>query len=745
MSSETRVIRTGCSNDCGGRCVLLATVRDGKLVHIDSDPAPDHPNRLQLRACLRGRSYRQIVYHPDRLRQPLKRVGRRGEGKFAPIAWDEALSLIAEQTRRITERYGALSHFVMPASGMMGVNKGADWARRLLGLYCGDYLGKYGSYSWGQTAYATELTYGTVYSANHVSDLVNSRLIILAGHNPAETIFGTNGMMHYRSAKEAGARLVVIDPRYTDTAATLADEWIPILPSTDAALFAAMAYVILTEGLQNQPFLDRYCMGFDEAHMPPGIPGGLSFRSYLLGGAGEPAKTPAWAESMTGVPAERIVRLAREYALAQPAALIQGQGLQRHTNGEQTARMGIALAAMTGNVGVHGGWASGAAGWPETVVLDRIPSQGGAIQIPFFLWTDAIFRGAEMTAEVDLIRGADRLPGNIKCLWNLAGNVLINQHANINRTAALLADESLVEFILTSDLFLTPSARFSDIVLPATSYFERPDIVQPWNQGDYIIYMNQVLEPLAGCRNEYDWMSELADRLGCGADFTLGRDITDWLRACCAITARRHTDFPGFDRFREQGIFRTEINGPGVAFERQISDPERCPFATPSGKIEIFSRKLFDRGEPARVPAVPQYVACDEGPAPTAEERFPLQLIGWHSRNRTHSTHENNPWMNEVQPRQLWINPADAARRGVTDGANVRVWNQRGSIQVIARVTPRVLPGVVALPEGGWWRPSAGGEDLGGAINILTTHEPSPMSHSNPQNTTRVQVQKMRV
>ncbi|OPY70421.1 MAG: Dimethyl sulfoxide reductase DmsA precursor [Syntrophorhabdaceae bacterium PtaU1.Bin034] len=739
---ETTVITTSCSNNCGGRCILRVHVRGGAVIRIETDPSPDIPDRPALRACLRGRSYRQILYHPDRLKYPLKRVGTRGEGKFERISWDEATTIVAARIKRVHETYGLYSIYNNYARGVRGLNNSPFWVNRLISLYTGDYLEFYGTYSSGQTSYATPLTYGTVMTGSHRKTWQDSKLIILAGHNPAETVFGTNTMYYLRLAKEAGARIIAIDPRYTDTAIALADEWIPIRPTTDSALFAAMAQVMIAENLHDQRFLDTYCLGFDEEHLPEGTDPGESFKAYVLGQADGQAKTPEWAAPITGIPAERIRRLAREYATSKPAALIQGFGQQRHANGEQSVRAAAALACMTGNVGIRGGWASGHGGRPGSVAYGTIPIPGGHVKISCFIWTDAVVRGKEMTAEKDLIQGIDRLPCNIKMIINPGGNALINQHSHINRTRRILEDEDMVEFIVASDLFMTPSARFADILLPAADQFERENIVMPWGQGEHLIYMKRIVEPPGECRDEYEWLCEVAEKLGIGERFHEGKDIVGWLRSFTGPTAEAHPDFPGFDRFREEGVFRTGHDGPLVAFAAQIADPEHHKFATPSGKIEIFSRRLHDRNNPAEVPAAPRYVPAFDGPEDPRKERYPLQLTGWHVKRRVHSLHDNNPWMTEAGRQELWINPLDAGARGIADDDPIRVFNDRGVTLTRAKVTTRIMPGVVALPQGSWYTPDAEGRDTNGAINMLTTQRGSYMSNSNPQHTNLVEVEK---
>ncbi|MDF2627591.1 MAG: dmsA [Symbiobacteriaceae bacterium] len=742
--SEPKVIPTGCSNNCGGRCVIRAHVKEGVITRIESDPDPDSAEQMALRGCLRGRSYRSIVYHPDRLKYPMKRVGKRGEGKFERISWDEATTMIANELKRINEKHGALSIYPHYASGISGPAAGTGFIKRLLGLYAGDYLNYYGTYSSGQTRYATPYTYGTSNSGNHRADWVNSKLIILDGFNPAETVFGTNTMYYLRKAKEAGAKIIVIDPRYTDTALALADEWIPIRPGTDSALIDAMAYTMIKENLHDQAFLDKYCLGFDEEHMPAGTPAGNSYKTYVMGQADGQPKTPEWAQKITGIPANRIKALAREYAMVKPGALIQGFGPQRHANGEQSVRSATLLACMTGNVGRSGGHASGAGYPPSTVTFGGIPVKAGTgkVQISCFIWTDAIVRGAEMTAEKDLIVGAAKLPSNIKLIFNLAGNTLVNQHSDINKTAQILADESLCEFIVTSDIFMSPSAKFSDLVLPGTTTYERDNILTPWGHGEYAIYSNKVIEPMYECREEYDWLSDVAEKLGLKKEFTEGKSLEDWMKFCCEGAAKAHPEFPGFEAFKKAGVFRRKVAAPEIAFAKQIADPEKNKFATPSGKIELFSKALFDRKNPQFVPAVPKYVPAFDGPSDPLVEKYPLQMTGWHYKRRSHSTHDNNPVMTEAGRQEMWINPIDADARGIADGDQVKIFNDRGATLIPAKVTTRIMPGVIAVPQGAWYAPGKDGVDTHGAINILTTQRGSYMSNSNPQHTNLVEVVK---
>lgn len=742
VDDGVEIIPTAGTNNCGGRCVIKAHVKDGVVVRLSTDNEEDKPEAPQLRACVRGRSYRKTFFHPDRLKYPMKRVGKRGEGKFERISWEEAVDTIAKETRRIKEEYGPLSRYVNYAWGYSACIHPMKLAKRLLALD-GGFLDHYNSYSSACTTQATPYTYGTTSTGNTLDDWVNSKLIILWGHNPAETIFGTT-MYHLRRAKEAGAKIVVVDPRYSDTAIALADEWVPLLPGTDNAVMDAMAYVMITENLHDQEFLDKYTIGFDEDHMPEGIDGKESYKSYILGEKDGIPKTPEWAEKISKTPADTIIKLARDYATMKPAALVQGYGPQRHAYGEQPVRGGTVLAAMTGNVGISGGWASGMGSVSRINVPGvPIPESETYASIPCFLWTDAVVRGKEMGPE-DGLKGVDRLPSNIKLIYNLAGNTLINQHSDCNKTAEILQDENKVEFIVVSDIFMTPSAKFADILLPGDTVFERDNISTPWGYGDFVVYANKAVDPPFECRNEYYWLSEVAEKLGIKDEFTEGNEtMEDWCRWVVEGIKKNHPEFPSYEEFKKRGVYKWEFDKPKIAFKEQIEDPENNPFPTPSGKIEIFSKTLYDMNKPEEIPAVPKYIKSWEGPEDPLREKYPLQCIGHHTKRRCHSVHDNNPWAEEVEPQSIWINPEDAKERGIENGDKVKVFNDRGTVIVPAYVTSKIMPGVTSIPQGAWWTPDDKGIDQRGCINTLTSQRPTPLAKGNPQHTNLVEVQKV--
>ncbi len=741
LRDGTQVIAAVCNNNCGGRCVIRAHVREGRVVRITTDATADLPERPQLRACLKGRTIKEQLYHPERLRYPMKRSGGRGKGEFERISWDSATELIAAALKRVVDRHGPGAVYIQYGTGDCGGFSGVAAARRLMNLM-GGYLGYYNSYSSACLSYTAPYVVGYRDTSSYQT-LRHSKLIILNGFNPAETIFETNSNYYIAQARDAGAKVVVIDPRLSETAATFADEWLPIRPTTDSALFMAMAYVMIEEGLFDGAFLDRYCVGFDEDHMPPDVPPGQSFRSYVLGVSDGQPKTPAWAAAITGIETDSIIRLAREYATIKPAQLIQGLGPQRHAYGEQSVRAGIVLACMSGNFGIlGGGWGGGEGSRNLGLGIRGLPAGENSIRarIPVFLWTDAIVRGTEMT-EADGVRNGP-LPSNIKFIFNLASNILINQHADINKTAAILKDESLVSFIVVSDQFLTPSARFADVLLPGDHSLERNDFGYPWTGEKYLLFGNKVVEPPFECRHDYWWLSRVAEKLGLGRQFTEGKSVEDWIRQAVDAARASNPELPTYAELKDQGCHREAVEDY-VAYQREIRDPERFPFRTPSGKIEIFSRTLYDLNRPDEIPSVPKYIPAWEGPEDALRKQYPLQCIGPHTKRRTHSTFDSQPWMEEVEPQVMWISPQDAAVRGVREGDDVRVFNDRGALTIRAHITKRIRPGTCSIPQGAWYTPDENGVCRRGCINVLTSQKPTPLAHGNAQHTLLVEVRKL--
>ncbi|WP_373327131.1 DMSO/selenate family reductase complex A subunit, partial [Cronobacter turicensis] len=543
IAPDERVVWSACTVNCGSRCPLRMHVTEGEIRYVETDNTgtDDYDGLHQVRACLRGRSMRRRVYNPDRLKYPMKRVGKRGEGKFARISWEEALDTIAQGMKRIISEYGNEAIYLNYGTGTLGGTLTRSWPpgktliARLMNC-CGGYLNHYGDYSSAQIAAGLNYTYGGWADGNSPSDIANSKLVVLFGNNPGETRMSGGGVTYYleQARAKSQARMIVIDPRYTDTAAGREDEWIPIRPGTDAALAAAIAWVLITENYVDQPFLDNYCVGYDEKTLPPGAPANGHYKAYILGdGPDNTAKTPAWAAPITGIPEARIIKLAREIGEAKPAFIAQGWGPQRHSNGELACRAIAMLPVLTGNVGIPGG-NSGAREGSFSLPFERMPTLENPVQtsISMFTWTDAIERGPSMTATADGVRGKEKLDVPIKMIWNYAGNCLINQHSHINRTHEILQDDKKCELIVVIDCHMTASARYADILLPDCTASEQMDFALDASCGNmaYVIFADQVIAPRFECRTIYDITSALAVRMGVGEQFTEGRTQEGWLR-----------------------------------------------------------------------------------------------------------------------------------------------------------------------------------------------------------------------
>ena len=568
------------------------------------------------------------------------------------------------------------------------------------------------------------------------------------GWNPSETRDGTNSEYFLQKAKENGAKLVCIDPRMTLTAVSLADEWVPIRPGTDMAFMSAMAYVMISEDLYDKDFVKTHCQGFDSSQMPKGFEKEENYKDYILGLNDNQPKTPAWAEEITGIPQETIIRISREFAAAKPAMLYQGYGMQRRAYGEQVVRGGCVLAAITGNVGISGGWASGIAlqadnGGPFWNVFPTLKNPVKA-KIPSFLWSEAVIRGTELTANEGLVN-TDQLKSNIKMIWAVASNAIINQHGNINRAVEIMEDESQVEFFAVQDNFLTPTGMYADLLLPACTQFETWGFEDGWKYGDDLILQPQILEAPWETKSDYQICADIAEKIGLKEAFTEGKNEKEWVEELMQIYRdSRFPDLPSLAEMEEKntGVYTKKIIKPDIAFVDFRNDPEKYPLKTPSGKIEIFCEEMFDKNNPKEIPPIPKYIQEWESPFGKEAEKFPLQVIGPHYMPRVHSTHDNNDWLMEAFPQRIFINQIDADARKIKNGDKLKVYNDRGALVLACRITKRIIPGVIAIPQGAWWKPNKKGIDMGGSVNVLTSERWTPFAFGNAQHTIMAEVEK---
>ena len=760
-ASTDQISWSQCNVNCGGNCVFQWHSQDGKIVYMESDNTGDVD--LQARACLRGRSMRRWINSPDRLTKPMKRVGKRGEGKFEEISWDEAIDTIASELKRVIDTYGNEAIYVNYATGMYSTT-GKQPGLRLLGLL-GGYINQAYDYSTHMLQVALPFMYGSKcspYDNVHASSFSEaeraSDLVVMFGNSPAETrMGGANAVWDFAKVRESvtgrGGKIVNIDYRMNESCSGHPDEWLPIRPGTDAALASAIAHEWIANDQVDKGFLDEYCVGYDEDTMPESAKGqNKSYKDYIMGtGYDMVEKTPEWAAPICGISADRIKELAAEIGAAKPLYVVQGWGPQRRSNGELNCWSIMMLPLLTGQVGLPG-TSNGCREGSYSISLQSLPAGDNPIKakIPVFLFTEAIDHGTEMTALNSAVTGADKLNQNIKCMLNYAGNCLTNQHGDINYAHDILADESKCEFIVVWETAMTDSAKYADILLPDLFRFEQVSQIGTGGDNAYMISGQPCTTPKFERKTLYDALTLIADKMGVKEQFTEGKTQEEWIKELYEKTREKDTELPTYDEAMEMGVYtRKNPKGATIAFEAFRNDPAANPLDTPTGKIEIYSETLagiastWELGEEDLISPIPVYThGFTETDVPTDE--FPLRCSGFHYRGRTHSSWGGIELLKEVNPQEAWINPADAKERSIKQGDKIRVKNAFGEIELLAKVTPRVVPGTVCISQGAWHDADMYGDrvDKGGCINTLTTHRPSPLAKGNPQHSNICQVTK---
>ncbi|MCU0251690.1 MAG: molybdopterin-dependent oxidoreductase [Vicinamibacterales bacterium] len=652
-----RTIRTVCPRNCYCTCGMLVTLDEAnRIVSIDGDP--ENP-ATGGHVCLKGLAYARRVTYADRLLTPLRR--RASGAGFEPVGWDDALGEITQRLSRVRTEHGPEAALYYEGSGSHGALGGlamAFWRQ------FGGCTTTFGDLCWPAGLEATRLTYGDN-RHNHPSLTVQGRMILLWGHNPAET--NIHQWRLILDAQAQGARVVVIDPRQTDSTDG-ADVHLQPRPGTDAALALGMASVIVEDGLHDSEFLDAHAHGFDE------------YRQRL---ASFPLERVA---SITGLEPEAIRGLARDYARTKPALLIAGFGLQRHSRAGQTMRTVALLPALTGNVGLAGG------GWQYANLAShclrplRLPPEPAAA------------RSIPVSQVARHLETLDRPP--IRAAWVERGNPASQNPASHRLREAL----ARLDLVVVVDQFMTPTAELAHFVLPAKTLFEEEDLVTAyWHP--YLQWRAKILSPPGDVRPETEIWRAMCERFGYDTSYFPG-DREAFLRALlpegCAAT---------LEDVKARPIDLSENGDVAFADHR---------FPTPSGKVEFASDEAAAVWGVDRVPA---YAPAAEGAESPARGRFPLQLLSCKTRDRIHSQFGNLDWVRGVErPHLLDIHPDDARARGIADGSNATVWNDRGRIELVVRVTPGIRPGVVHVLEG-WCH------DGDPDVNALTAEGITDMNH----------------
>ena len=683
--TETTVVGA-CPHDCPDTCSMLITVKDGRATAVRGNP--DHPfTRGGL--CVKVNNYQDRAYSPDRVLYPLRRSGPKGSGEFERIGWDDALAEIKRRWTAIIDEYGPTAILPYSYLGTEGI---------LNGLNVGDpFFNKLGATisertfcdSGSCTAYF--MTIGPTPGVDPEA-FRYSKYIVLWACNTMST-----NLHHWPFIAEAqaqGAKVVVIDPVRTRTAKK-ADWHIPIRPGTDAALALGMINVIIEEDLVDHDYVADYTLGYDE----------LKQRA---------AEYPVEKVSeITGIPADDIRTLAREFAMSNPAVIRIGVAIERHAGGGQTVRAVACLPALTGAWRHVGGgilqlpiWAF-PMDWGKLLRPD-LQTSGTRVLNQWRL-------GPALTGELDL-------DPPIKSLFVYNSNpaVVAPEQGKLLRG---LAREDL--FTVVSEHFITDTAQYADIILPATTQLEQEDIMFSWGHL-YLSFNNKAIEPLGEAVPNTELFRRLAATMGFDdpffqrSDAQMIEDSLDWSAPALEGIS--------LDKLRETGYARLNVGTPETYAPHKegnfLTSSGKCEFKASMAENGNFVLSLFRQGSEEfqsgdPVDPLPHYIPPNESPAtsPALAKRYPLNLMSPKSHAFMNSSYGNMPQqLHHAGEQALMLSPVDARDRNIGDGMPVVVSNDRGSFQAVARVDEDVMPGVVVAPLG-YWRKLSRGEATVQAVN----------------------------
>jgi anaerobic selenocysteine-containing dehydrogenase len=646
---------TACPRNCYSTCSFIVRVEDNIIRRILPYPGnlatPGGP-------CIKGLSYIERTNSSERIIHPLKRTS---SGRFIRITNNEAFDITADRLSSLRERYGSQSILWYRGSGMSGlVNEIGHNFWKLFG----GVTTTYGNLCWPAGLEAVRLTLGSV-KHNVPWDLENAKTIIIWGKNPAET--NIQEISFIAGAREKGCRVIVIDPLRTPTA-DKADILFRPRPGSDGALALAVARLLIEEGLIDRQFLDKHVHGFGE------------FKNSLTISAAE-------GEMLTGIPAEKIVELARIIGTGGPVTIIPGYGLQRHLNGGQTIRAILSLSVLTGNIGKPGSGFNYAN--LQSYIFDDIKEPLSYYPDPE---KDFPFRKTVSMAKLGRDISDARDPG-IKAIWIERGNPLL-QAPETNSVKKAFSD---LEFRVVVEQFMTDTAAVADIILPAKEMFEQSDIIGSY-WSPYVQFKPGIIEPPGEVIPESEIYYHLAKRLSINADRGLipepgNANIEKWLEK----RIKGYSDLT-LDDLR---------NGPRLAPGLQQIAYSDMKFDTPSGRIELYSAEAAQKWG---VSPLPEYNPNDEG---GKDNEFPLVLITPNTASRIHSQFGNlNIIRTTVPAPAARISPAEAGVRHINDGDKIRIFNRAGEVFCMAEISERIPPGSVVLPNGLWFSEGGGGNHL---------------------------------
>lgn len=649
---------------------------NGRILGIKDNPLRPDPD---MRLCAKGARAADEAFSEDRLTVPLKRRGDRGSGDFLELSWGDALDEIAEKLTAFRQRRGSEAMMLLGGSGSCRgkIHSPGALSRRFF-AHWGRVNTTRGYYSDTAERFARGSVFGSSGSGQDPATLEGTELAVLWGANICDLRFGPKLEPVLRRLKKKGVPFYVIDPRQTRTVRAFTNDgpesvespgsrWLAIRPGTDAALMAAVLHLWLEEGLTDEAFINTYTQGFE------------SLREWVLGRSDGIPKSPVWAASVCGLPAEQIRRFARAYGRARPAALVTGLSIQRCLGGEENVRMAMALQAASGNTGRPGGTA-GSCLW-GSMPGPEAPSPA------IFLPSPEAWHGAELTP---INRWQDAfLQKGLKGIY-CSGSNYVNQSSDQNKSLAAFSGSRLT---ICHDMFLTGTALWSDYVLPVSHFLERSDVVG--GNENYLFYSGRVLDPPGEAKDDLWIFSQLADRLGFGESFHACMDAEGWVDACI-----RRSAVEDGESFKSSGFFDGGEHNR-IALEDFIADPVKHPLRTPGGKINFHCPENLELDLPAH-PHYREIVRSEQRGTEVTGPDKALHLLTPHAAFRTNSQHSHLPWSRKKNYPALYIHPDDAAERGIREGRSVRIENKEGFVILPAVLSDTVRRGVVWGFQGNW-------------------------------------------
>ena len=651
LSGRT-VVRGACPHDCPDTCALHVTVENGRAIKVEGDPL--HPTTNGV-LCTKVARYLERTYSDARVLHPLRRVGRKGEGKFRRIGWDEALDTIATRFAEIAASSDG-PQAIVPYSyaGTMGLLQYGSMDRRFFHQLGASLLDRTICATAGKAGYVA--TVGAAIGID-MEEFENARLILIWGSNPI--VSNLHLWSRVQEAKRRGAKLIAIDP-YRSQTAEKCHLHLALLPGTDAALALGMMHVLIGENLIDRDYIERYTLGFEQLE--------VRVRDY----------PPQRVAQITGLAAEQIVDLARDYGTIRPAAIRLNYGMQRHAGGGMAIRTAACLPALVG------AWRDPAGG-ALLSSSGTYPVNGAALERPDLIWNAP--RTINMSTIGDALLDADDPPIRALFVYNSNPVAVAPESA---RVVAGFAREDL--FCVVHDVFQTDTADYADIVLPATTQLEHTDIHSSYGHL-YALANNPAIAPLGEAKPNTEVFRLLAARMG--FDAPCFRESDEEMARNAFLADHPRAQGISWDTLKEKGWQRLHVPFPFAPFAHG-------DFPTPSGKCEFYSQTLADQG----LDPLPTFTPPRESvaSAPALAKKYPLAMLSPPARNALNSTFANLPvFLDAEKMPSLDIHPTDAASRSIHDGERVRVFNDRGAMIAAARVTDKARPGVVVALSI-WWR-----------------------------------------